>query len=248
MAITEVTFDAPIKRGARGLKAKRIQEWLSLSGISVATDGDFGPATEAGVKVFQKQTGLTQTGTVDKATFEALVRPISAALAPLPAGRHTLGSLAVAYAQQHLAQHPREVGGQNCGPWVRLYMDGNEGQVWAWCAGFACFVLKQSCDTLRLPMPFTKSFSCDSVAGSARQKGIFLKEPPRSGRAAITPGSLFLVRRTPDDWTHVGFVVKAEAEVFHTIEGNTNDSGSREGFEVCARIRGYGSKDFVLIA
>lgn len=248
MVTTEVTFDAPIKRGARGLKAKRIQEWLSLGGISVAADSEFGPATETGVKAFQKQVRLPQTGIVDRATFEALVQPMSAALAPLPAGRHTLGSLAIAYAKQHLAQHPREAGGQNCGPWVRLYMDGNEGAEWPWCAGFACFVLKQACDTLGVAMPIRKSFSCDSLAGSARQNGSFLDEPPRTRRLAVTPGSLFLVRRTPEDWTHVGFVVKAEAETFHTIEGNTNDSGSREGFEVCARIRGYGSKDFVLIS
>jgi hypothetical protein len=32
-----------------------------------------------------------------------------------------------------------------------------------------------------------------------------------------------------------------------TIEGNTNDEGSREGHEVCARTRGYDGEDFVLI-
>lgn len=32
-----------------------------------------------------------------------------------------------------------------------------------------------------------------------------------------------------------------------TIEGNTNDEDSPEGYEVCRRVRGYGSKDFILI-
>jgi outer membrane protein OmpA-like peptidoglycan-associated protein len=40
-------------------------------------------------------------------------------------------------------------------------------------------------------------------------------------------------------------VVSATAESFQTIEGNTNDSGSREGFEVLGRTRGYAMKDFV---
>ncbi len=41
--------------------------------------------------------------------------------------------------------------------------------------------------------------------------------------------------------------MRADADVFHTIEGNTNDDGSRNGYEVCARRRGYGKKDFVLL-
>ena len=29
--------------------------------------------------------------------------------------------------------------------------------------------------------------------------------------------------------------------------GNTNDDGVREGYEVCARSRSYGGKDFLLL-
>ena len=36
---------------------------------------------------------------------------------------------------------------------------------------------------------------------------------------------------------HTGFVEKVEGNVIHTIEGNTNDTGSREGYEVCRRTR-----------
>ena len=32
-----------------------------------------------------------------------------------------------------------------------------------------------------------------------------------------------------------------------TIEGNTNDTGSREGVEVCARTRSYAGKDFIIV-
>jgi hypothetical protein len=42
-------------------------------------------------------------------------------------------------------------------------------------------------------------------------------------------------------------VIAPREEVFETIEGNTNDEGSREGYEVCHRVRGYGSKDFILV-
>jgi hypothetical protein len=64
----------------------------------------------------------------------------------------------------------------------------------------------------------------------------------------IPPGSIFLARATPSDWTHTGIVVESASESFETIEGNTNDDGCREGYEVCQRTRGYGSKDFVVFA
>lgn len=36
---------------------------------------------------------------------------------------------------------------------------------------------------------------------------------------------------------HTGFVERVEGLNIHTIEGNTNDEGSREGYEVCRRVR-----------
>jgi hypothetical protein len=56
------------------------------------------------------------------------------------------------------------------------------------------------------------------------------------------------VRRTATDWTHTGLVTASAAEVFDTIEGNTNDDGNREGFEVCSRSRGYQDKDFIRLS
>jgi hypothetical protein len=46
----------------------------------------------------------------------------------------------------------------------------------------------------------------------------------------------------------VGIVAAARPDAFHTIEGNTNDAGDRDGYEACARVRGYDRKDFVRIA
>ncbi len=228
----------PLRRGDKQGQVKLVQEWLSLHGEHVAIDGDFGPATEAAVKDFQAKSKVEVTGVVDADTFGRLVAPMTAALATIPANGRSLGELVVAYARQHLAQHPREVGGQNRGPWVRLYMDGNEGQQWAWCAGFACFCLQQACDAPgALPIP--PSFSCDSLAASAKAKGKFVS------RDKAGPGSFFLVRNTPTDWIHTGIVVSTSDETFKTIEGNTNDDGSREGYEVCARTRGYNKMDFI---
>ncbi len=234
-------------RGRKGKKVRFIQGLLNLQGYHIAIDGMFGPATERAVEAFQERESLVVDGVVHLKTFEKLISPMMNTMKEIPPNGRSLGEMVVAYAEQHLKEHPREVGGQNMGPWVIFYMNGNEGPQWPWCAGFACFVLRQACKTLNLSMPVRSSYSCDSLAAFAKEKGIFLSEAKVKRGETVTPGSFFLVRRTPTDWVHTGIVIDVEDDVFHTIEGNTNDEGSREGYEVCKRIRGYKKKDFILI-
>jgi hypothetical protein len=245
--MNDLTLDKNYAKGSSGAKIKLIQEWLFLQGINVAIDGSFGPATEAAVKQFQSRNGMTVNGIVDLETFTRLVMPMKKVLQPIPAAGKTIGEMVAAYAEQHLKEHPREVGGQNRGPWVRLYMSGNEGEYWPWCAGFVSFILEQACQSLQKPLPIRTSVSCDSLAAGAREKAVFFPEGKADERAKIKPGALFLVRKTPTCWAHTGIVLRAENDLFHTIEGNTNDEGSAEGYEVCQRIRGYQAKDFILI-
>lgn len=245
--MSEWDFPGTIAVGAKGRPARQVQEWLCLHGVNLVIDGDFGPATRAAVRAFQSRKGLQASGTVNQSTWAALVEPMTTAVAEILPGKKSLGALAVAYARQHLAQYPREAGGQNRGPWVRLYMKGIEGSEWAWCAGFTSYLLQQAARTLGSTMPLPYTFSCDSLAASAKERGTFIdgRTSPQPGR--LTPGSLFLLRRTPLDWVHCGMVLTAAPATFETIEGNTNDSGEREGYEVCKRTRGYLAKDFAVI-
>ena len=242
----EAVYAGDVTAGASGPRARLVQEWLTLGGVGVMVDGEFGPATATAVRAFQRRAKLPSTGVVDQATFARLVAPMAAALAmPAFAPGTALGTAVVAVARQHLAQNPREVGGQNSGPWVRLYMDGNQGAAWPWCAGFATFVLAQACAALGRAMPLGRTFSCDVLAERARGADRLVRDRPDDPAKAVPPGSLFLVRRSPTDWEHVGIVAAARPDAFHTIEGNTNDAGDREGYEVCTRVRGYDRKDFV---
>ncbi len=127
----ELDLGQTVQTGARGQTVRRIQEWLNLHGFGLAIDSDFGPVTKRKVQEFQEDRGIATTGIVNPGTFEALVDPVRQVLVPLNLGRHTLGSLIQKYAETHLKQNPCEVGGQNCGPWVRLYMKGHEGEEWA---------------------------------------------------------------------------------------------------------------------
>ncbi|MCP3167959.1 peptidoglycan-binding domain-containing protein [Myxococcus qinghaiensis] len=246
--MSELELDKVYRRGEESSGVRRIQEWLCLNGFAVAVDGDFGAATEAALKRFQARAGLPVSGVADAVTFERLVSPLRAALTAVPASGRSLGSLTVAYAAQHLRQLPREVGGRNRGPWVRLYLDGNEGSSWCWSAGFATFCLHQAARTLGVPMPLERTFSSDLLAAQGRARASFLSTmsaPP--DRTRIRPGSLFLRRRTPGDWAHAGIVTEVDEETFQTIEANTNDDGAHEGYEVCARTRGFKNVDFVLV-
>jgi len=246
--MSDLVLDKDYKKGMKGKKVRLIQEWLCLHGYQIVIDGDFGDATAAAVRQFQKAKNLKADGIVGEKTFDMLVLPMTRALEEISPGKKGLGQMAVAYAKQHLNQNPREVGGQNKGPWVRLYMQGNEGSDWPWCAGFVSFILKQACKSLNVFPPIKTSFSCDSLAFSAKERGLFLKESEAKEKNVLAPGSFFLNRRTPTDWVHTGIILSVEKDVFHTIEGNTNDDGDREGYEVCRRIRNYASKDFILLA
>jgi Putative peptidoglycan binding domain len=235
------------RRGDTGAAVKSLQEWLCLSGNDITIDGEFGPATEQAIKVFQADAGLPVTGLADDETTAALEAPLQRVQACLPAdNRMTLGELVVAYANQHLAEHPREIGGENCGPWVRLYMDGHEGPDWPWCAGFVSFILRQAATTLNIELPIQTTFSCDSLAASAAARGRLLPAEQASPEQ-ITSGSFFLVRKSERNWTHTGIVISARDEYLETIEGNTNEDGSREGYEVVSRTRSYASKDFIIL-
>ncbi len=246
----ELEFTKSLERGSRGKDVRRIQEWLCLNGYGIVVDEVFGAATEAGIKAFRRDRRLSVNGPVDAAAFASLSAPMRRAVITPKRVPKDLGAAVVHFARRHLARHPREIGGQNCGPWVRLYMGGNEGADYPWCVGFAWFVIRQACEALNVEIPLVKTYSCDRLAADGCKKELVVREAEVDASKTskvLPPGTVFLRRRDPGDWTHAGLVVRADKETFETIEGNTNDEGSREGYEVCRRIHGYKNKDFVLL-
>jgi hypothetical protein len=245
--MSETQITASLKRGDRGNDVKITQEWLTFHGFGTAIDSQFGPATKASVKGFQAGHNLPSTGIVDEGTFSVLVKPMIAVQEPIIANGHTLNDLVVAYAQQHLKQSPTEIGGENRGPWVRLYMGGNEGPDWPWCAGFATWILRQASQTLGRTAPHPYAFGCDYLAGKAEAAGTFLRPKTTAEFASVKPGYLFLIPKTSYRWQHVGIVEAVGTDTITTIEGNTNENGSPEGYEVCRRTRALAGKDFLIV-
>lgn len=228
---------------------KTVQEWLCFHAIGVEIDGVFGPATEMAVEIFQRRYSLPETGAVDEATLSKLTEPLQKATEPIALNSRRMGEMTVAYAEQHLYEHPLEIGGQNRGPWVRLYLNGHEGDQWAWCAGFACFCLRAAVNTLGQSAPIDYSVRCNELAESAKNRGRFVSETDLAARNLLKPGCLFLKRESLTQWSHTGIVSEFGQNCFVTIEGNANDEngGPNRDYEVCRRIRGYKNFDFIRI-
>ena len=164
----EVEPERELTQGDSGQAVGRVQEWLNLHGFGLVVDQDYGPVTARQVSRFQDSVGLASTGDVDVDTFDALVGPMVEVLRQRLDQSTSLGDAVVENAAAHLAVHPREVG-ENGGPWVRLYMQGNSGPAFLWCAGFVTFVLSQAAESLQVDKPLDGSFSAT-------------RSPPRPGR------------------------------------------------------------------
>ncbi len=246
--IKELTLTKLLRKEDKGIEVKRVQEWLNLWRYididwfyRVTMDGDFGPQTESVVKQFQARKRISVDGIVGDQTYSRLTKPMFNAYSRID-NEIDLRNLIVKYAEQHLAAVPREFD-SNKGPWVRAYMDGHEGKDWPWCMGFVQTITDQACSTLNKTytdyMP--RTYGCDAVGKYGIENGKLLRNSEiRQNPGLIEHGDVFLnVKKKDVDWVHTGFIVRQEGDWIHTIEGNTNDEGSREGFEVCRRMRNF---------
>ena len=81
--ITLVEMPVTLQNGSRGALVSSLQSRLAELGYYTgAIDGDFGPGTEAAVKAFQAQNGLTPDGIAGAYTQQALDNPAAATAPP----------------------------------------------------------------------------------------------------------------------------------------------------------------------
>lgn len=93
-----------------------------------------------------------------------------------------------------------------------------------WCAMFVSWCARQA----GIPTSILKNSAC-AGAGSS-----YFNIPYYNGSSYTPkPGDLFFTK----SWTHVGIVYYVEGNYFYTIEGNSNSTGSAEGYCVCSNRR-----------
>ncbi|MBV8254998.1 MAG: CHAP domain-containing protein [Chitinophaga sp.] len=146
--------------------------------------------------------------------------------------------LAVALSQEGVAEHPK---GSNSGPEVNQYLKSvGLGPGASWCMAFVYWCTEQACKAIGVKNGLVKT------GGVLLQwRTTSLKKVTSYG--AVKPGSIFIMDYG-NGFGHTGFVIKVEKDTIHTVEGNTNNDGSREGYEVAVRRRKLATiKGFILL-
>ena len=130
----------------------------------------------------------------------------------------------------------------NTGARIREYQASTTlgGTGWPWCDALMSWGIRETEKRLDIEIPWVHTASCDVTLADLRGRGLL--------RGAPQKGDVFLVRARKRDGTfsktdavHIGGVEDVSS-VFSTIEGNTNNTGGREGVAVMRHKREVSSR------
>lgn len=135
----------------------------------------------------------------------------------------------------------RESGGENKGRDLQPFFDadnydpngpspGDDG--YAWCAAFVCWAVYQAVRDLRVSFkrPVTPGAWDYERWAREQDRSVMLKKPHEGD---IKRGDLVIF-----EFSHIGIAVSdAKKGMVRTVEGNTNQAGSRDGDGVYEKLR-----------
>lgn len=219
-----------------------VQTRLRAWGIpDLSVDGVFGPDTEAAVKLFQARSVDTDgrpleiDGVLGPMTWAALfLQPVTE---KNRTGKPLLSAvLRKAASQVGVMEQPP---GSNAGPEVGAYLASiglNPG--YAWCAAFVYWCFKEAAQETGEPNPCPRTGGVHDLWNKVGKAGLTRISPSqlRAKPELAAPGQLFFLD-SGGGLGHVGFVEAVQGVNLTTIEGNTNEGGSRNGVGVFRRTR-----------
>ena len=133
-------------------------------------------------------------------------------------------TLQVAAKQLGVQEKPK---GSNAGPEVEIYLKSvGLGKGYSWCMAFVYWCVNEASEDLKRNNPLKKT---GGVLAQWNARPELQKKAPQ-------PGDIFIMD-LGKGLGHTGLVERMEGDLLHTLEGNTNDDGSREGYKVCRRTR-----------
>ena len=146
-------------------------------------------------------------------------------------------ALQTAISQLGQAEQPK---GSNSGPMVNEYLK-TVGLVpgYPWCQAFVYWCYAVVAKKLNIANPVIKTASvhdCWNHVVTQQTMTKLLKEDALKQPELIQPGDQFILL-FGGHAGHTGIVERVEGLVIHTIEGNSNTNGSREGYEVVRHQR-----------
>ena len=208
------------------------------------------------VAALQKAKGLTADGKLGPATLAAIKGPSAPPVAPAAA---SLSGGAVerliAVCEGEAAKKVREIG-KNAGPDVEKYQKSvglSKGS--PWCAAFVSWCYIESKGLTKAPK--WCSGSAVSLFQVARNSKTCVSVTPVDAgfQSKVKAGWVWSRAQDPaaaagarkGAWCqgHTGVVVKVDSIGFHTIEGNTNAAGSREGDGVYAKLHKWADAEII---
>lgn len=117
--------------------------------------------------------------------------------------------------------------GSNAGPAVEKYLKSvGLGKGYSWCMAFIYWCAKEASIEVGVLNPLFKTGGVLNMYNKKKELRVTTPQP----------GDIFIMD-FGKGMGHTGIVEKVVGTTLHTIEGNTNDEGSREGYEVCRRTR-----------
>ena len=137
-------------------------------------------------------------------------------------------SLQVALAHEGVSEKPKN---SNSGPEVNMYLKSvGLKPGYPWCMAFVYWCVNTAAKEMNLQNPLIKT------GGVLRQWNETTLRKLNTRDKAVKPGDIFIMK-FGHGTGHTGIVEKVAGQLVYTIEGNTNDDGSREGYEVARRQR-----------
>lgn len=133
----------------------------------------------------------------------------------------------IAISQLNVQEEPR---GSNWGKDVQKYLNSvGLNFPAAWCMAFVYWCFREYYKKTGEKNPLIKTGHVQNQWNKVGKQYKFASNPKA--------GDIFIMK-FPNGLGHAGIVEFVDDKgILHTIEGNTNDEGVREGFEVCRRTR-----------
>lgn len=256
-AVSEITHSLVIPYPGRylskGVEKNVDVEWLQLRlkdlGLGTGSiDGDFGEVTENAVRLFQARSvnaagePLEVDGVVGRETWSALFGETSVeAGGAQPASVGTLlGTEAVRVASEEVGVRERPLG-SNRGPRVDQYIAAiglNPARdSYPWCVCFIYWCFQVAAENLGVRNPCPRNASVHMAWNACRQSSLIATIGAAQAQrdpSLVRPGMIFFIDAGGGKG-HAGIIASIRDGMLETIEGNTNDNGSREGIGVFRR-------------